>query len=111
MKGRTGYVICIADCPVGWASRLQHEISNSIMEAKYNTLSISMREVSPFRNLVIAVAEIVDLDLETPTFQVTIHEDNNCVLILANREPRRVMPRTKFYAIKTHWFRSKLKPE
>ena len=31
-------------------------------------------------------------------------------LTLANMEPGRVTPRSKFYAIKYHWFHSYLKP-
>jgi hypothetical protein len=32
-------------------------------------------------------------------------------LTLANLEPGRTTPRSKFYAIKFHWFRSWLKPK
>jgi hypothetical protein len=34
-KSRTGYVLCIAGCPVIWASKLQSDIALSTMEAEY----------------------------------------------------------------------------
>jgi hypothetical protein len=40
----------------------------------------------------------------------TVHEDNQGALRLAQMEPGRHTPRSKFYAIKHHWFRSWLKP-
>ncbi len=36
---RTGYVICLSDCPVLWISKLQTEIALSTMEAEYVALS------------------------------------------------------------------------
>ncbi len=33
VRSRTGYVICLADCPVLWKSQLQTEIALSTMEA------------------------------------------------------------------------------
>jgi hypothetical protein len=47
VKSRTGFVICISNCPVIWGSKLQHEISKSTMEAEYNALSYTMRELLP----------------------------------------------------------------
>ena len=43
-------------------------------------------------------------------FKTTVHEDNMGALRLAQLEPGRNTPRSKFYAIKYHWFRSWLKP-
>lgn len=81
------------------------------MEAEYTALSTTMREVLPFQNLVKVVAKIVGFkDVDSTTFRTTIHEDNAGALTLANMEPGRITPRSKFYAIKMHWFRSKLKP-
>jgi hypothetical protein len=81
------------------------------MEAEYNALSIAMRELLPFKHLVETVSKMIGLDIEDPaTFQTTVWEDNVGALTLANMEPGRITPRSKFYAIKMHWFRSKLKP-
>jgi hypothetical protein len=43
-------------------------------------------------------------------FKTVVHEDNQGCQKLANLEPGRQTPRSKFYAIKMHWFRSWLKP-
>jgi hypothetical protein len=45
------------------------------------------------------------------TFKMTVLEDNQGALTLAKLEPGRTTPRSKFYAIKHHWFRSWLKPK
>lgn len=112
VKSRTGFAICIADCPVIWGSKLQSEIATSTMEAEYSALSLTMRELLPFKHLVKAVATIVGFsDDETITFKTTVWEDNVGALTLARLEPGRMTPRSKHYAIKMHWFRSKLDPE
>jgi hypothetical protein len=110
VKSRSGNVIKLSDCPVIWGSRLQGEIALSTMEAEYNALSTTMRELHPFKELVSAVGEIVGFGKEQmATIRTTVHEDNVGALTLANMEPGRSTPRSKHYAIKTHWFRSKLK--
>lgn len=111
VKSRTGFVICISDCPVIWTSKLQHEITTSTMEAEYTALSTAMRELLPFKNLVTAKAKVIGFDeTELTRIQTVVHEDNAGALTLANMEAGRITPRSKFYAIKLHWFRSKLKP-
>jgi hypothetical protein len=42
------------------------------------------------------------------TFRCTAHEDNAACETLANLEPGRMTPRSKFYDVKVHWFRSML---
>ena len=39
-------------------------------------------------------------------FKTTVWEDNNDALTMANLEPGQITLRSKFYAIKYHWFRS-----
>jgi hypothetical protein len=112
VKSRSGYVICLSECPVVLGSRLQGEISTSMMEVEYNALSMNMREVLPFKHLVEANTHIVGYDKpETTTFKTTVWEDNMGALILAHLEPGRITPRSKHYGIKMHWFWSKLKDE
>jgi hypothetical protein len=111
VKSRTGFVICLADCPVIWSSKLQGEIATSTMEAEYSALSSSMRSLLPFQHLVTTVIKSMDYGtLKNTTFKTTVWEDNAGALALANLEPGRMTPRSKHYAIKYHWFRSKLKP-
>ena len=39
---------------------------------------------------------------------VKVHEDNAGTLILAKTKPPQFTPRSKHYAIKTHWFREQI---
>ena len=83
----------------------------STMEAEYNALSTAMRDLIPFRNVALAVAGAVGVQEEVlTTFRSTVHEDNVGALTLANMEVGRVTPRSKHYAVRTHWFRSHLQP-
>ena len=45
------------------------------------------------------------------TFCATVHEDNQGALAIAKLEQGHLTPRSKFYAIKLHWFHSWLKPK
>jgi hypothetical protein len=111
VKSRTGFAICISNCPVIWQSKLQDMIALSTMEAEYNALSMSMKEVLPLKRLVQAIGHSIGLDEETvTTFKTTVWEDNAGALTLAKMEPGRMTPRSKHYAIKYHWFREHLKP-
>jgi hypothetical protein len=111
VKSRTGFVICISDCPVIWSSKLQTDIATSTMEAEYNGLSLCMRDLLPFKRLFLAVANGIGLaDDVLTTFKTTVWEDNNGALTLAKMEPGRMTPRSKHYAVKYHWFRSHLSP-
>ena len=110
VKSRTGFVICMANCPVLWKSSLQTRIASSTMEAEYNALSSSMREVLPLQALFKAIATQVDLPSVSATFRTTVWEDNIGCETLANLDPGQHTPRSKWYDITAHWFRSKLKP-
>ena len=111
VKSRTGYAICIADCPVVWGSKLQGSIALSTTEAEYNALSMVMRLVLPLLELYKTIGSSLGIQSEVITqFRTTVWEDNNGCLILANLEPGRQTPRSKHCAIKQHWFRSHLRP-
>ena len=111
VKSRTGFVICISDCPVVWASKLQPDIALSTMESEYTALSTAMKDVIPLRTLFTTLGSSIGIDDNLlTTFPTTVHEDNFGCLTLARMEPGRTTPRSKHYAVKIHWFRSKLKP-
>ena len=111
VKSRTGYAICIADCPVVWGSKLQSSIALSTTEAEYNALSMVMRLVLPLRELFTTLGSALGISKHyMTTFRTTVWEDNHAAEIIANLEPGRQTPRSKHYAIKQHWFRSHLKP-
>jgi hypothetical protein len=112
VKSRTGFAICVANCPVIWSSKLQGDIATSTMEAEYSALSSAMRDLLPLRELLITLSPSIGVDgTHQSTFRTTVHEDNAGALSLANLEPGRNTPRSKHYAVKLHWFRSKLDPE
>jgi hypothetical protein len=112
VKSRTGFTICIANCPVIWSSKLQGDIATSTMEAEYSALSMAMRELLPFRDLLLTLLPALGVVTSHLTsFKTTVHEDNAGALALANLEPGRITPRSKHYAVKMHWFRGKLDPE
>ena len=111
VKSRTGYVLCLAGCPVIWASKLQSDIALSTMEAEYNALPMALKEFLPLKRLVHTVAQAVEIPLEQEILmRVTVWEDNTGALTLANLEPGRMTPRSKHYGVKYHWFRQHLKP-
>jgi hypothetical protein len=111
VKSRTGFAICISNCPVIWSSKLQTDIAMSTMESEYNALSMAMKSVLPLQTLVRVVARGVGLSEERlTTFKTSVWEDNAGAQILASLEPGRMTPRSKHYAIKYHWFREHLKP-
>jgi hypothetical protein len=83
------------------------------MEAEYTALSMALRSAIPFMDICRYVIENFKLAAgeSLVTFKTTVHEDNLGALTLAKLEPGRHTPRSKFYAIKLHWFRSWLKPK
>lgn len=111
VKSRTGFVLCLAGCPIIWANKLQTDIALSTMEAEYNALSMALKELLPLKRLVEIVANAIQLPLQpTIAMRVTVWEDNSGALTLANLEPGRMTPRSKHYGVKYHWFREHLNP-
>ena len=59
VKSRTGFVICIANCPVIWTSKLQAINALSTMETEYIALSMAMKSLTLFQETVCAAAHSV----------------------------------------------------
>jgi hypothetical protein len=111
VKSRTGYIIEIMGCSVLWKSQLQTSIATSTMESEYIALSIALRAAIPLLDICVSINEGLGLTKQKLlTFKTTIHEDNMGALTLAKLEPGRHTPRSKFYALRLHWFRSWLQP-
>jgi len=111
VRSRTGYIIEVMGCPIAWKSKLQTDIATSTMEAEYSALSMALRAAIPLLQVIRYVIQSFDTTNRVVTrFLTTVHEDNQGALRLAQMEPGRNTPRSKFYAIKHHWFRSWLKP-
>ena len=76
------------------------------MEAEYTALSVAMRAFIPLQAVVKSVISgLAYAKQQIVTFKATVHEDNQGALILANLEPGRHTVRSKFYALRLHWFR------
>jgi hypothetical protein len=103
---RTGFVICYANCPLIWCSKLQTEIALSTAEAEYIAMSHALREVIPIQNIVKEISCIFLLPDPITDFCITVHEDNLSAIAMA--ESLKFTPRTKHIAIKYHHFRSRV---
>ena len=111
VKSQTGFVISIAGCPIVWKSTLQSSIATSTMHAEYLALSSAMRELLPLLTVLREVAKSVGLPDDFVTqMRTTVWEDNMGALTLANKDPGQHTPRSKWYDVRVHWFRSQLKP-
>jgi hypothetical protein len=109
VKSRTGFVINVANCPVVWKSKLQQQIATSSTHAEYIGLSTAMKEIIPLKELLVTVSQAVGLPQDfSTTFKTRIWEDNNGCRTIANLEPGRQTPASKWYDITLHWFRSHL---
>jgi hypothetical protein len=81
------------------------------MESEYIALSMALRSVIPLLDICVSINQGLGITKQKLlTFKTTIHEDNIGALTLAKLEPGRHTPRSKFYALRLHWFRSWLKP-
>jgi hypothetical protein len=101
---RTGYVICYANCPVHWTSKMQTEIALSTAESEYIALSQAMREVIPFIRLIVEVNVVFEVNTDKPIMYCKVHEDNEACISMV--QSPKFTPRTKHIALKYHHFRS-----
>jgi hypothetical protein len=104
VKSRTGFSICIANCPVIWSPKLQSEIATSTMESEYSAFSSTIRDLLPLLELLISLSHYISA---TGRHQSTFGQWSGA-FSLPNLEPDSSTPRSKHYAVKLHWFRSKL---
>eukprot|EP00984_Skeletonema_dohrnii_P035296 scaffold34901_cov389-Skeletonema_dohrnii-CCMP3373.AAC.1 len=103
LLSRTGFVISYAGCPIFWRSKLQTEIALSTTESEYIALSMAMREVLPFLNLMNELRDIIPMKSSEPKFYCKVWEDNRSCIKVA--ESPKFTPRTKHIALKYHHFR------
>jgi hypothetical protein len=84
-------VICFADCPILWKSKLQTEIVLSTMEAEYVALSTSCRDLFPLIDVTKEICSNFDIGKctfrDAAQLHVKIHEDNVGALALGKLEP------------------------
>ena len=99
-------MLCVANCPVVWKSKLQSQIATSSTHAEYIGLSSAMKDVIPLGNLLATVSKAVGLeDDHSTTFKTTVWEDNNGCRIIANLEPGWFTLASRWYDITLHRFR------
>jgi hypothetical protein len=109
VKSRTGFLITVSECPVVWVSKLQTETALSTMEAEIIALAHCCRELFPVVDIVTELGKVVGLPTDDlVSMHVSIHEDNAGALVLAETIPPEFTPRSKYYAIKTVWFREEI---
>jgi hypothetical protein len=107
VKSQTGFIIEVMGCSVIWCSKLQPCIATSTIESKYTALSMALRAAIPLLDVTKSINDGLRLIVtRLLTFKATVHEDNMGALRLAQLEPGQHTPRSKFYALKLHWFRS-----
>jgi hypothetical protein len=99
---RTSFVICYANCPIIWCSKLQTEIALSTPETEYIAMSHALHETIPIQNLIKEISQIFALSTSMTDFNITLHEDNLSAIAMA--KSLKLTPRTKHTAIKYHHF-------
>jgi hypothetical protein len=97
-----------AGVPVMWQSKLQTETALSTMDAEIIALAACMRELIPIIDIVQSLADAVGRQTGVVNMKVSVHEDNSGALVLAETLPPQFTPRSKYYAIKTIWFREEI---
>ncbi len=107
-KSRSGFVIVFAGVPVLWQSKLQTQTALSTMEAKVIALGACMKELIPIMDMVQSLAVAVGIPTGDVNMRVSVHEDNLGALVLAETSSPQFMPRSKYYATKTIWFREEI---
>lgn len=93
-------------CPITWVSKMQSEIALSTTEAEYISMSQSIRDLIPMTRIIQEIKDAKHFNIggKETTCYSTVFEDNKSALELANCPKYR--PRTKYIALKYHFFRS-----
>jgi hypothetical protein len=102
---RTGFVICYANCPLIWCSKLQTNIGLSTAKTEYITMSHAFWDTIPIQNLVEEVSCIFLLPDPITDFCIVVHEKNLSAISMA--ESLKFIPYKKYVAIKYHNFCSR----
>jgi hypothetical protein len=103
---RTVFVICYANCPIVWCSKLQTKIALSTAEVEYIAISHTLHETIPIQNPIKKISCIFHMPTPMTDFCIPLHDDN--LLAIAMAESLKFTPRTKHIAIKYHHFCSRV---
>jgi hypothetical protein len=112
VRSRSGIIITYGDTSIFWSSKLQSETALSTMEAEYITLSAGMRVLLHLQCIHKDICTrftdcAIPYDPKSNISQLFV--DNHTCFVLATTDPPRMTPRSKWIAIKYHWFRDHLK--
>ncbi len=99
---RTCFVICCANCPIVWCSKLQTKIALSTAEAEYIAMSHACCETILIQKLMKKIHCIISIPNPMTDFCITVYDDN--LLAIAMAESVKLTPHTKHIAIKYHHF-------
>ncbi len=113
VRSRTRYVICLANCPVLWKSKLQTEIAHSTMEAEYVALSTSCHDLFTLIDITNEICSIVHVGLifhKGLTYTSKYTKTTLAHLLWGELEPRQATTHTNHHTIKFHWFQDHLGP-
>ncbi len=80
---QTGFVICYANRPLIWTSKLQTEIALSTAKAEYIAMSHALRDTIPIQNIIKEISCIFLLPDPITDFCITVHEDNLSAISMA----------------------------
>jgi hypothetical protein len=97
-RSRCGYIILLGGVPLFWKSVLMTSICLSTLEAEYQALSLSLKQVIAFRLLIVELVEFFNLDSLRASMSTTVMEDNQGALCLATNQ--RLTNRTKYFHVK-----------
>ena len=78
------------------------------MKAEIIALAACCRELFPIIDMVEALTSLVCLPIGDTTMNLSVHEDNLGVFVLANILPPQFTPQSKYYASKTIWFQEEI---
>ena len=73
---RTGYIIKFANCTIVWVDKMKIHIALSTTEAKYTSLSQSMRDLIPLRNIMLEVSSVFWMKYDPCNSYTTAFEYN-----------------------------------
>ena len=104
VKSRTGYVMMLHRCPVHWVSKLQDLVICSTTESEFVALSMAMKDLLPMQAFLEELKETMPVIGDAKAVvNSTVFEDDNEALHMATSP--KMTPRTKWIAIKYHFFK------
>ena len=91
-----------------WKSQFRSDTSTSTIQSEVISNAACCRELIPIISMVYEVGSAIGLThSENSNIRVCIHEDNAGALVLVQTLPPQFTPTSKYYAVKTHWFRER----